>query len=287
MKHKLSFILLVGFLLFAASSVLMAQANGKNSAVNLVNTNDSMNARKQIVDTAKNMPDTISAPQTEPLQEFSDTEEEQGIHQSLKVKFIEGNAGFMSLVALALVLGLAFCIERIIYLSLSEINAKRFMADLDAKINAGDIEGAKQQCRNTRGPVASICYQGLARINESIDNIERSIVSYGTVQSANLEKGCSWITLFIVMAPSLGFLGTVIGMVMAFDQIEQAGDISAPVVASGMKVALITTIFGITVALVLQVFYNYILSKIEHLVAQMEESSITLLDSIMKHKLSK
>lgn len=287
MKHKLSFILLVGFLLFAASSVLMAQANGKNSAVNLVNTNDSMNARKQIVDTAKALPDTISAPQTEPLQELSDTEEEQGIHQSLKVKFIEGNAGFMSLVALALVLGLAFCIERIIYLSLSEINAKRFMADLDAKINAGDIEGAKQQCRNTRGPVASICYQGLARINESIDNIERSIVSYGTVQSANLEKGCSWITLFIVMAPSLGFLGTVIGMVMAFDQIEQAGDISAPVVASGMKVALITTIFGIIVALVLQVFYNYILSKIEHLVAQMEESSITLLDSIMKHKLSK
>ncbi len=287
MKHKLSFILLVGFLLFAASSVLMAQANGKNSTVNLVNTNDSMNARKQIVDTAKAMPDTISAPQTEPLQELSDTEEEQGIHQSLKVKFIEGNAGFMSLVALALVLGLAFCIERIIYLSLSEINAKRFMADLDAKINAGDIEGAKQQCRNTRGPVASICYQGLARINESIDNIERSIVSYGTVQSANLEKGCSWITLFIVMAPSLGFLGTVIGMVMAFDQIEQAGDISAPVVASGMKVALITTIFGIIVALVLQVFYNYILSKIEHLVAQMEESSITLLDSIMKHKLSK
>lgn len=287
MKHKLSFILLVGFLLFAASSVLMAQANGKNSAVNLVNTNDSMNARKQIVDTAKAMPDTISAPQTEPLQELSDTEEEQGIHQSLKVKFIEGNAGFMSLVALALVLGLAFCIERIIYLSLSEINAKRFMADLDAKINAGDIEGAKQQCRNTRGPVASICYQGLVRINESIDNIERSIVSYGTVQSANLENGCSWITLFIVMAPSLGFLGTVIGMVMAFDQIEQAGDISAPVVASGMKVALITTIFGIIVALVLQVFYNYILSKIEHLVAQMEESSITLLDSIMKHKLSK
>ena len=287
MKHKLSFILLVGFLLFAASSVLMAQANGKNSAVNLVNTNDSMNARKQIVDTAKNMPATISSPQTEPLQELSDTEEEQGIHQSLKVKFIEGNAGFMSLVALALVLGLAFCIERIIYLRLSEINAKRFMADLDAKINAGDIEGAKQQCRNTRGPVASICYQGLTRINESIDNIERSIVSYGTVQSANLEKGCSWITLFIVMAPSLGFLGTVIGMVMAFDQIEQAGVISAPVVASGMKVALITTIFGIIVALVLQVFYNYILSKIEHLVAQMEESSITLLDSIMKHKLSK
>ena len=161
------------------------------------------------------------------------------------------------------------------------------MVDLDRKIEAGDIEAAKDLCRDTRGPVASICYQGLLRINERIDNIERSVISYGSVQAANLEKGCSWITLFIAMAPSLGFLGTVIGMVMAFDQIEQAGDISAPVVASGMKVALITTIFGIIVALILQIFYNYILSKIEHLVAQMEESSISLLDSIMRHQSSK
>ena len=160
------------------------------------------------------------------------------------------------------------------------------MANLDAKISAGDIEGGKALCRDTRGPVASICYQGLARINESIDNIERSIVSYGSVQSANLEKGCSWITLFIAMAPSLGFLGTVVGMVMAFDQIQTAGDISPTIVAAGMKVALITTIFGIIVALVLQLFYNYILSKIDHLTSQMEESSIALLDSIMKYKLN-
>ena len=139
----------------------------------------------------------------------------------------------------------------------------------------------------TRGPVASICYQGLERIDEAIDNIERSIVSYGSVQSANLEKGCSWITLFIAMAPSLGFLGTVVGMVMAFDQIQTAGDISPTIVAAGMKVALITTIFGIIVALILQLFYNYILSKIDHLTSQMEESSITLLDSIMKYKLKK
>ena len=212
--------------------------------------------------------------------------EHPSFYKSLKTKFIEGNAGFMSFVALALVLGLAFCIERIIYLSLSEINAKRFMANLDAKISAGDIEGGKALCRDTRGPVASICYQGLARINESIDNIERSIVSYGSVQSANLEKGCSWITLFIAMAPSLGFLGTVVGMVMAFDQIQTAGDISPTIVAAGMKVALITTIFGIIVALVLQLFYNYILSKIDHLTSQMEESSIALLDSIMKYKLN-
>lgn len=210
--------------------------------------------------------------------------EPAGVHKVLKKKFIEGNAGFMSLVALALVLGLAFCIERIIYLSLSEINAKKFMADLDGRIMAGDIEGAKSLCRDTRGPVASICYQGLVRISESTDNIERSIASYGSVQSANLEKGCSWITLFITVAPSLGFLGTVIGMVMSFDQIQQAADISPTIVASGMKVALITTIFGIIVAIILQVFYNYILSKIEHLTSQMEESAITLLDTITKYK---
>lgn len=210
--------------------------------------------------------------------------ESEGFHQSLKRKFIEGNAGFMSLVALALILGLAFCIERIIYLTLSEINAKRFMQDVDAKIEVGDIEGAKALCRETRGPVASVCYQGLLHIDESLDDIQRSVVAYGTVQAGNLEKGCSWITLFIAMAPSLGFLGTVIGMVMAFDQIQQAGDISPTIVASGMKVALITTIFGIIVALILQLFYNYILSKIEHLTSQMEESAITLLDSIAKHK---
>ena len=211
----------------------------------------------------------------------------EGFHQALKTKFIEGDAGFMSLVALALVIGLAFCIERIIYLSLSEINAKKFMNDLDNSIMQGDIEGAKELCRNTRGPVASICFQGLERINESIDNIERSVVSYGSVQSSNLEKGCSWITLFIAMAPSLGFLGTVIGMVMAFDQIQTAGDISPTIVASGMKVALLTTIFGIIVALILQIFYNYILSKIEHITSQMEESAISLLDIVMKYKLKK
>ena len=216
--------------------------------------------------------------------ELMDVVETKGLHKELKRKFIEGNAGFMSLVALALVLGLAFCIERIIYLTLSEINAKKFMADIDAHIERGDIEGAKNICRETRGPVASICYQGLLRISESLDDIERSIISYGTVQTANLERGCTWITLFIQIAPSLGFLGTVIGMVMSFDQIQQAGDISATIVASGMKVALITTIFGIIVAVVLQLFYNYIISKIEHLTSQMEESAISLLDAITKYK---
>ncbi len=213
------------------------------------------------------------------------TVEEGSMHKELKTKFIEGDAGFMSLVAIALVLGLAFCIERIIYLSLAEVDVKKLMAKVEAALEKGDVEGAKTVCRNTRGPVASICYQGLMRIDEGLDVVERSVVSYGGVQAGYLEKGCSWITLFIAMAPSLGFLGTVIGMVMAFDKIQQAGDISPTVVAGGMKVALITTIFGLVVALILQVFYNYILSKIEAITSQMEDSSITLLDMIMKYNL--
>ena len=211
-------------------------------------------------------------------------EEETGLHQTLRDKFIEGNSGFMSLVAAALIIGLAFCIERIIYLSLSEINAKRLMNDIAEKVDRGDVDGARELCRNTRGPVASICYQGLLRINDDLASIERSIQSYGSVQIAKLEKGCSWITLAIAIAPSLGFLGTVIGMVMSFDNIEYAGDISPSIVAGGMKVALITTIFGIIVALILQLFYNYILSKISHLTAQMEESAIALLDILGKKK---
>ncbi|MBQ4387181.1 MAG: MotA/TolQ/ExbB proton channel family protein [Prevotella sp.] len=207
-----------------------------------------------------------------------------GLHKQLKRKFMEGSAGFMSLVALALVLGLAFCIERLIYLTLSEINARRLMADIDAKLEEQDVEGAKDICRDTRGPVASISYQGLLHINEPLEQIDRQLTNYGTLQVANMEKGCTWIRLFIAVAPSLGFLGTVIGMVMAFDRIQTAGDISPTIVAEGMKVALITTIFGIIVAIVLQFFYNYILSKIEHLTAQMEESAITLTDSIAKYK---
>lgn len=210
---------------------------------------------------------------------------EGGIHKELKTKFIEGSAGFMSLVAIALVIGLAFCIERIIYLSLAQVNTKKLMKSIEENLEKGDLEGAKAVCRNTRGPVASICYQGLMRADQGLDVVERSVTAYGGVQAGYLEKGCSWITLFIAMSPSLGFLGTVIGMVQAFDNIQQAGDISPTVVAGGMKVALITTIFGLIAALILQVFYNYILSKIEELTSDMEDSSITLLDMITKYNL--
>lgn len=210
-----------------------------------------------------------------------------GFHQLLKQKFIDGNAGFMSLVALALVLGLAFCIERIIYLTLAEINTKSFLSKLEKFVSNHQIAEAKELCRNTRGPIASLCYQGLMRFDQRIEDIERGMIAYGNIQSSYLEKGCSWISLFITMAPSLGFLGTVIGMVISFDQIEIAGDISPTIVASGMKVALITTIFGIIVALVLQLFYNYILLKIDGLITEMEETMIFFLDLIQKNKHTK
>ncbi len=205
-------------------------------------------------------------------------------HQILKEKFIEGNAFFMSLVAFALIFGLAFCIERIIYLSLSEINARKFVKEIDDFVSKGDIEGAKEKSRNTVGPVASICYQGLLRVDEKLEDIDRSMESCANVQLSLLEKGSSWIKLFIAIAPSLGFLGTVIGMVMAFENIENAGDISPTIVAEGMKVALITTIFGLIVAVILQLFYNYILTKIDRLTMQMEESAVSVLDSISKYK---
>ena len=188
---------------------------------------------------------------------------EGGMYQALKTKFIEGGADFMSLVAIALIFGLAFCLERIIYLNLAETNSSKLLKGIEDALDKGDVEGAKAIARDTRGPIASIAYQGLMRIDQGIDVVEKSIVSYGGVQGGLLEKNMSWITLFIAMAPSLGFLGTVIGMVM--------------------KVALITTIFGLVVALILQVFYNYLLSKLEAILNQMEDASISLLDLVIKY----
>ncbi|MCD7914932.1 MAG: MotA/TolQ/ExbB proton channel family protein [Tannerellaceae bacterium] len=210
---------------------------------------------------------------------------EGGIHQALKTKFIEGGADFMSLVAIALILGLAFCLERIIYLNLADTNADKLLKGIEEALDKGDVEGAKAIARDTRGPIASIAYQGLMRINQGIDVVEKSIISYGGVQGGLLEKNLSWITLFIAMAPSLGFLGTVIGMIMAFDKIEQVGDISPTVVAGGMKVALITTVGGLVVALILQIFYNYLLSQLEAILNKMEDASISLIDLVVKYNL--
>ena len=213
--------------------------------------------------------------------------EEVGMYKQLKTKFIEGSAAWMFPVALALIIGLAFCIERIIYLALADVKTNKMLEDVEKALDSDNVEKAKEACRNTRGPIASICYQGLMRLKDGADSVEKAVVAYGAVQASNLEKGCSWITLFIAMAPSLGFLGTVVGMVQAFDDIQAAGDISPTVVAGGMKVALITTIFGIVVALVLQLFYNYILSKIESITAQMEDATISLLDIVAKYSAKK
>ena len=274
MKKVFAFVAMMGRLTFGVNQTINAQGTEQAPAVEEVAANDSIAA------------DSVAAADAEEVTEIAEeSTEKQGLHKTIKVKFIEGSAGFMSLVAIAMIFGLALCIERIIFLSLSEINSKKLLEDIQAALENGDVEGAKAICRDTRGPVASICYQGMLRIDEGLDVVERSVVSYGSVQASNLEKNLSWITLFIAMSPSLGFLGTVIGMVQAFDDIQKAGDISPNVVAGGMKVALITTIFGIIVALILQVFYNYILSKVEGLNTDMEDSSVSLLDIIMKYNL--
>ncbi len=226
--------------------------------------------------------DTSSAEEAASVAEKS----ENGIvalHKTLKTKFIEGGAGFMAATLLCLVFGLALCIERIIYLSLSKTNTKVLLAKIEEALKNGGIEAALDVCRNTRGPVASIFYQGLSRYDEGIDVVEKTVSSYGGVQLGLLEKNLSWISLFISIAPSLGFLGTIIGMIEAFDKIQQVGDISATVVAGGIKVALLTTLLGLIIAIVLQLFYNYILSLIEGLVNEMEDSSISLLDLVVEY----
>ena len=268
-KQKIAFFV-ISFLLMSVTPVMAQEATAQKAQTEAAAALDTSAI------------DTTSLLLDEAVAEMDDSTAvaDDGAYTQLKKKFTDGGVWFMSLVALCLIIGLAFCIERIIYLTLSEIDAKKFMVHLEEKLKTEGVEAAKDLCRNTRGPIASICYQGLLRIDSSMEEVERSVSSYASVQVGKMEKGCSWITLFIAMAPSLGFLGTVIGMVMAFDQIEIAGDIGPTIVASGMKVALITTIFGIIVALILQLFYNYVLSKIDHLTAQMEESAITLMDII-------
>lgn len=262
---------------FGATTSVMAQED-----VAATEQNDSVAEDTAAVDTAA----ADSAAETMTAEAPVVEEENEGIFKVLKVKFIEGDAGFMSLVAVALVLGLAFCIERVIYLSLAQINTRKFVADLAALVAAGKIDEAICTCKNTRGPVAQLALAAMDCLKSDdrndIGTIERTINTEAEVQGSYLEENCSWITLFIAMAPSLGFLGTVIGMVMAFDDIQRAGDISPTVVAGGMKVALITTIFGIIVALILQLFYNYILSKIESLTVNMEESSQEILTMCVK-----
>lgn len=211
-------------------------------------------------------------------------DETHSFHQMLKEKYIQGGAGWMTPVLLCLIFGMALIIERVLYLNMASTNVKKLLEGIEDNVKNGNYEGAKELCRDTRGPVASIFYQGLDRVDQGLDNVEKAVTSYGGVQMARLENNLTWIALFIALAPSFGFLGTVVGMVQAFDDIETAGDISPTVVAGGMKVALLTTIFGLITAIILQIFYNYILTKIESLVDQMEDGSISFMDILVKYR---
>jgi biopolymer transport protein ExbB len=255
-------------LIFGASKAVVAQDEAA--------AQDST-ATEEVVDMAADQEEQAAAA----------AEEGKSLHSQLKQKFIEGGPTFMSFVLIALILGLAFAIERVLYLNLATTNTKKLLANVEDALNSGGVEAAKEVCRNTRGPVASIFYQGLDRFDEGIDVVEKSIVSYGGVQAGLLEKGLSWIALFIALAPMLGFMGTVIGMISAFDAIEVAGDISPSLVAGGIKVALITTVTGLIVAIILQIFYNYCVAKIDSIINSMEDASISLLDLLVKHNLKK
>ena len=214
-------------------------------------------------------------------------EAEMTLHKQVKRLFIEGGATFMGFVLLTLIFGLALAIERIIYLNLATTNTDKLLKKIEDALASGGVNAAKEVCRNTRGPVASIFYQGLDRADEGIDVAEKAVISYGSVQMGLLEKNLSWIQLFISIAPMLGFMGTVIGMIAAFDSIQLAGDVSPQLVASGIKVALITTVSGLVVAIILQIFYNYIVSKIDGIVNKMEDASISLIDLLVHYNLKK
>ncbi len=228
---------------------------------------------------------TTTATVTSVTQDVTETADENlSFHQELKKRFIEGGPGFMGIVLLCLILGLAIAIERIIFLNLSTTNTKKLTQNVEDALESGGIEAAKEVCRNTKGPVASIFYQGLDRADEDLDAAEKAVVAYGGVQMGQLEKNVSWISLFIALAPMLGFMGTVIGMIQSFDKIEAAGDMQPSLVAGGIKVALLTTVFGLIVAIILQIFYNYIIAKIDSIVNDMEDASITLMDMLVRHK---
>ena len=282
MKKILSILAIFGLLNLNAITV-MAQDTTQTTTETVT---DSTATDSLAVDSAT--ADTVAAiEEAAPVTTEEEETQKAGFHQVLKEKFIEGGAGFMGVVLIALILGLALCIERIIYLNLATTDTDKLLADIDEALKSGGVDSAKEVCRNTPGPVASIFYQGLERSPEGIDMVEKSIVAYGSVQMGRLERNTSWISLFIALAPMLGFMGTVIGMIGAFDAIEANNNISPALVAGGIKVALLTTVFGLIVAMILQVFYNYIISKIDSLVNSMEDASITLIDILARQEAAK
>ncbi|WP_346856662.1 MotA/TolQ/ExbB proton channel family protein [uncultured Draconibacterium sp.] len=273
MKRLFALIAVFGMLFFMASTAVVAQ--------------DEAAATEPATEQVDEATDQVDLTADTEEEAAATAEEGKSLHSQLKTKFIEGDPTFMSFVLIALILGLAFAIERVLYLNLATSNTKKLLASIEEALENGGVEAAKDVCRNTRGPVASIFYQGLDRFDHGIDVVEKTVISYGGVQAGLLEKGLSWLALFIALAPMLGFMGTVIGMIGAFDAIEVAGDISPSLVAGGIKVALITTVTGLVVAIILQIFYNYCVAKIDSIINNMEDASISLLDLLVKHNMKK
>jgi biopolymer transport protein ExbB len=277
MKRVFSILAVTGLLTFGTINNVSAQDQQEN--VEAVENN-----AQEADSTAVATPEVVKEEAPAEVAQTEEAEAPQSFHQIIKQKFIEGGAGFMGIVLLSLILGLAIAIERIIYLNMATTNTEKLLKSVEEALQSGGVEEAKEVCRNTRGPVASIFYQGLDRMDEGIDMVEKSVVSYGGVQMGQLEQNISWLSLFIALAPMLGFMGTVIGMIAAFDSIEAAGNISPTLVAKGIKQALITTVFGLIVAMILQIFYNYIVAKVDSIVNKMEDASISLIDLLVKYK---
>ena len=268
--------------LFMLASVIVLCASAQDTFVD----SDSLATESTVIDTVAEE----EAVTEEPIDKVflaEESSDSKSFHQVVKQYFIDGDATFMTFPLLCLILGLAIAIERIIHLNMASTNTKKLLDGVEKAMGSGGADAAKEVCRNTRGPVASIFVQGLMRMSEGIEMVEKSIISYGSVEMGKLERGMIWISLFIALAPMLGFMGTVIGMIAAFDAIAEAGDVSPALVASGIKVALLTTVAGLIVAVILQLFYNYLVSKVDSIVNSMEDASISLVDILVKHNLSK
>ena len=276
MKKLIALLTVFGFLTFGTANIAFAQKQQKSAETP---------ATEQVAEEVA----AEAAPATTQAELSSDPDESvnQGLHYVLKDKFIQGGAVWMTPVLICLILGLAFVIERIFYLNLSSVNSKKLLDKVENTLKTKGVDAAKELCRDTKGPLAAVFFQGLDRYDEGLESVEKSLTSYGAVQMAKLENNMTWISLFIALAPSLGFLGTVIGMVQAFDDIERAGDISPTIVAGGMKVALLTTVFGLITAMILQVFYNYLLTRIDAIVNDMEDATISFMDILVKNKENK
>ena len=286
MKNLFSLLAIAGIMFAANPAAVFAQLEEVATEEVMSIEADSISADTVVADSASET--VVEEPTVEVAETAADVEEIREVlsfHQTVKRYFIEGGAAFMASVLICLILGLALSIERIIYLNMATTNTKKLVNEIDESLEKGGVDAAKEVCRNTPGPVATIFHQGLDRSEGSYEEVAKAIEDYGSVEMSKLERGLSWISLFIALAPMLGFMGTVIGMISAFDDIAEANTINASIVAGGIKIALITTVSGLIVAIILQVFYNYILSKIDGIVLDMEEASMDLVDLLYKRKL--